>query len=70
MGTALSTPAGEKNCFMEFYFILDNFLMGMKSMGNTVYIIDFGLSKRYRDPQSLVHIPWKSNRSLTGILKY
>lgn len=41
--------------------------MGMKSNGNTVYIIDFGLSKRYRDPQSLVHNPWKSNRSLTGI---
>jgi hypothetical protein len=45
----------------------DNFLMGMRPTGNIVYIIDFGLSKRYRDPQSLVHIPWKSNKSLTGI---
>lgn len=45
---------------------LDNFLMGVKSAGNTVYIIDFGLSKRYRDPKSLVHIPCKSNKSLTG----
>jgi hypothetical protein len=44
--------------------------MGMKSAGNTVYIIDFGLSKRYRDPRTLVHIPWKSNKSLTGILEY
>ncbi|CAF1193935.1 unnamed protein product [Rotaria sp. Silwood1] len=48
----------------------DNFLMGVKSMGNTVYIIDFGLSKRYRDPKSLVHIPWKSNKSLTGTARY
>ncbi len=44
--------------------------MGMKSAGNTVYIIDFGLSKRYRNPQTLVHIPWKSNKSLTGIFSY
>jgi hypothetical protein len=41
--------------------------MGMRPTGNIVYIIDFGLSKRYRDPRSLVHVPWKSNRSLTGI---
>jgi len=48
-------------------YILDNFLMGIKSTSHIVYIIDFGLSKRYRDPESLVHIPWKSNKSLTGI---
>ncbi|CAF0999536.1 unnamed protein product [Rotaria sordida] len=48
----------------------DNFLMGIKSMGNTVYIIDFGLSKRYRDPKSFVHIPWKNNKSLTGTARY
>ncbi|CAF0904397.1 unnamed protein product [Adineta steineri] len=48
----------------------DNFLMGIKSTGNIVYIIDFGLSKRYRDPESLVHIPWKSNKSLTGTARY
>jgi hypothetical protein len=41
--------------------------MGMKATGNIVYIIDFGLSKRYRDPETFVHIPWKSNKSLTGI---
>ncbi|UJR14962.1 hypothetical protein I4U23_001941 [Adineta vaga] len=48
----------------------DNFLMGVKSTGNTVYIIDFGLSKRYRDPESLVHIPCKNNKSLTGTARY
>ena len=26
----------------------DNFLMGLKKKGNMVYIIDFGLAKRYR----------------------
>ena len=45
----------------------DNFLMGVKATGNTVYIIDFGLSKKYRDPRTFAHIPCKSNKSLTGI---
>ncbi len=30
----------------------DNFLMGLKNKAGVVYLIDFGLSKRYRDPKT------------------
>ena len=44
----------------------DNFLMGLKKRGNMVYVIDFGLAKRYRDQITSYHIPYKENKSLTG----
>lgn len=48
----------------------DNFLMGLKKKGNMVYIIDFGLAKRYRDNVTSYHIPYKENKSLTGTARY
>lgn len=48
----------------------DNFLMGVGRLGNRVYIIDFGLAKKYRDPTTLRHIPYKENKSLTGTARY
>lgn len=47
----------------------ENFILG-KARPSVVYAIDFGLSKRYRDPTSLQHIPFKQNRSLTGTARY
>ncbi|MCO5610319.1 hypothetical protein L7F22_064555 [Adiantum nelumboides] len=38
----------------------DNFLMGLGRRANQVYIIDFGLAKKYRDPASHQHIPYSS----------
>ena len=35
-----------------------------------VYLIDFGLAKRYRDPKSGIHIPYKENKNLTGTARY
>ncbi|GMI30162.1 hypothetical protein TrCOL_g9256 [Triparma columacea] len=35
-----------------------------------VYCIDFGLSKRYRHPRTLQHIPAREGRSLTGTPRY
>jgi len=33
-------------------------------------LIDFGLSKKYRDPKTHQHIPYKENKNLTGTARY
>jgi serine/threonine protein kinase len=35
-----------------------------------VYLIDFGLSKRYRDPETLAHIPLVRKGSMVGTARY
>ncbi|CAA9998020.1 unnamed protein product [Nesidiocoris tenuis] len=48
----------------------DNFLMGLGKKGNLVYIIDFGLAKKYRDGRTHRHIPYRENKNLTGTARY
>lgn len=48
----------------------DNFLMGLGRKANQVYIIDFGLAKRYRDSSTNRHIPYRENKNLTGTARY
>ena len=48
----------------------DNFLMGIAKRGNQVNIIDFGLAKKYRDPKTHLHIPYRENKNLTGTARY
>ena len=48
----------------------DNFLMGIGKRGNQVNIIDFGLAKKYRDPKTHLHIPYRENKNLTGTARY
>ncbi|PSN37932.1 Casein kinase I isoform epsilon [Blattella germanica] len=48
----------------------DNFLMGLGKKGNLVYIIDFGLAKKYRDGRTHMHIPYRENKNLTGTARY
>lgn len=48
----------------------DNFLMGLGKKGNLVYIIDFGLAKKYRDARTHQHIPYCDNKNLTGTARY
>ena len=35
----------------------DNFVLGLGNRANVIYVIDFGLSKRYRTPGTKEHIP-------------
>ncbi|KFK40308.1 hypothetical protein AALP_AA3G358100 [Arabis alpina] len=48
----------------------DNFLMGLGRRANQVYIIDFGLAKKYRDSSTHRHIPYRENKSLIGTPRY
>ncbi|KAJ0967570.1 hypothetical protein J5N97_024487 [Dioscorea zingiberensis] len=48
----------------------DNFLMGLGRKANQVYIIDYGLGKKYRDLQTQKHIPYRENKNLTGTARY
>ncbi|AQK53696.1 putative casein kinase family protein [Zea mays] len=48
----------------------DNFLVGLGRKANQVYIIDYGLAKKYRDLQTHKHIPYRENKNLTGTARY
>ena len=48
----------------------DNFIMGTGKQSNKVYIIDFGLSKKYRDYHTHEHIKDSEGKSLTGTARY
>ena len=48
----------------------DNFLLGLGDNVNTVYLIDLGLSKKYRDSKSHTHIPYRDHKRLTGTARY
>lgn len=47
-----------------------NFLIGVGKEKQTIYIIDFGLSKRYLDKEKKTHIPYKEGKGLTGTARY
>ncbi|KAG9118273.1 serine/threonine protein kinase [Ceratobasidium sp. 392] len=49
----------------------DNFpVTGIGKRGNQVNVIDFGLAKKYRDPKTHLHIPYRENKNLTGMTRY
>jgi len=48
----------------------DNFLVGHGKKSNIIYVIDFGLAKKYRDAKSQQHILYRENKSLTGTARY
>lgn len=48
----------------------DNFLVGRGRRANLLYIIDFGLSKRFRHPKTRQHMPYREGKNLTGTPRY
>ena len=48
----------------------ENIVIGQGKKANTIYLIDFGLAKRYLCPKSGTHIPFKSNKGIIGTTKY
>lgn len=48
----------------------ENFLLGLDSRSHLIYVIDFGLSKLFRDPKTRKHIPLTDKKSLTGTARY
>ena len=48
----------------------ENFVIGLNDKSNLVYLIDYGLSKRYKDKNSGQHIPYRENKQLVGTVRY
>ncbi|KAL1915831.1 uncharacterized protein VTP21DRAFT_6219 [Calcarisporiella thermophila] len=50
----------------------DNFLMGRPGTKHdgTVFMVDFGMAKLYRDPKTKQHIPYRERKSLSGTARY
>jgi serine/threonine protein kinase len=47
----------------------ENFAMGVGDKANVVHMIDFGLSKKFRD-KNLEHIPYREGKRMIGTLRY
>jgi calcium-dependent protein kinase len=48
----------------------ENFLIGCAENSNIIHLIDFGLCKKYKDPKTHQHIPYREGRLLTGTARY
>jgi len=48
----------------------ENFLMGIGKQSDFLFMIDFGLSKSFRDPKTARHILKKTHQSFTGTARY
>ncbi len=48
----------------------ENFVLGTGARGHVLYVLDFGLSKKFWDPKTRTHIPFKDGKALTGTARY
>ena len=48
----------------------DNFVMGLKRYNDRLYILDFGLAKKYRSSRTLIQYPYIKKKKLTGTARY
>ena len=49
---------------------LDNFCIGNEENTNTIYLIDFGLAKRFKDNKTNQHIPYREGRQFIGNTRF
>ncbi|XP_040573430.1 casein kinase I [Lepeophtheirus salmonis] len=48
----------------------DNFLIGLGTNEKNIYLVDYGLAKKYRDSHTHVHNPFRKGRQLSGTARY
>ena len=48
----------------------ENFVTGINDDSNTIYIIDFGLARRFKDKKTGAHTPYRENRQMIGTVRY
>ena len=48
----------------------DNFLIGKGNKNKIIYAIDFGLSKKFKESKTGLHIPYRDGKYLTGTARY
>eukprot|EP00667_Euglena_gracilis_P009098 EG_transcript_9236 len=48
----------------------ENFVLGTGDHSGIVYLIDFGLARKYVDPATNEHLPHRENFQLTGTVRY
>ena len=48
----------------------DNFVLGVGENKDMIYVIDFGLSKKYRSSRTFQHISYVTGKKLTGTARY
>ena len=48
----------------------DNFVIGYENKSHIIYILDFGLSKKFRSAKTHEHIKFSVNKKLTGTARY
>ena len=48
----------------------DNFLIGLGNKNKIIYAIDYGLSKKFKESKSGLHIPYRDGKCLLGTARY
>ena len=48
----------------------ENLLVNKNVRNGIIYLIDYGLSKKYKDTKTDMHIPFRNDRQITGTIRY
>ena len=48
----------------------ENYMIGNHTSSNIIYLVDFGLSKRFKNLRNNQHIPYREGRNLIGTARY